>query len=77
MIFDKIKEIVVEQLGVNEEEITMESSFTGDLGADSLDIFQIVMAIEEEYGIDVAENDTDKIKTVGDAIRYIESKMDN
>ncbi|HCC06895.1 MAG TPA: acyl carrier protein [Clostridiales bacterium] len=76
MIYDKIKEIIIDQLGVNGEEITMEASFTDDLGADSLDVFQIVMAIEEEFDMEVAENDAEKIKTVGDAVKYIESKTE-
>ncbi|HAN09176.1 MAG TPA: acyl carrier protein [Clostridiales bacterium] len=75
MIFDKIREIIIDQLGVNADEITLEASFD-DLGADSLDVFQIVMAIEEEFDMEVAENDAEKIKTVGDAVKYIESKTE-
>ncbi len=76
MIFEKLKEIIVEQLGVNVEEITMESSFTDDLGADSLDLFQIIMEIESEYDIEVGEGDAEKIKTVGDAVKYVEAKTE-
>ena len=71
MTFDKIREIIAEQLGIAADTITMESSFVDDLGADSLDIVSLIMAIEEEFGIEFAEDDADKIKTVGDAVNYI------
>lgn len=71
MAFDKIREIIAEQLGVDADSITMETSFIDDLGADSLDIVSLIMALEEEFGIEFAEEDTDKIKTVGDAVNYI------
>ena len=71
MTFDKIREIIAEQLGIDAETITMESSFVDDLGADSLDIVSLIMAMEEEFGIEFAEDDADKIKTVGDAVNYI------
>ena len=76
MIFEKIKEIVVDQLGVNGDEVTMESNFTDDLGADSLDTFQLVMGMEEVFGIDIAEEDAEKIKTVADAVKYVEEKTE-
>jgi acyl carrier protein len=63
----------VEQLGVDEEEVTQEASFTDDLGADSLDIVELVMAFEEEFGIEIPDEDAEKISNVRDAISYIES----
>ncbi len=71
MTFDKIQEIIAEQLGIDADSITMESSFVDDLGADSLDIVSLIMAMEEEFGVEFAEEDADKIKTVGDAVNYI------
>ncbi len=71
---DKITEIIVEQLGVKPEEVTPEASFVDDLGADSLDTVELVMALEEEFGIEIPDEDAEKIQTVGDAIRYIEDK---
>ena len=70
----KVKEIVVQQLGVNEEEVTEEASFVEDLGADSLDIVELVMAFEEEFNIEIPDEDAEKITTVGQAIEYIQSK---
>ncbi len=71
MVFEKIQEIIAEQLGIDADSITMDSSFVDDLGADSLDIVSLIMALEEEFGIEFAEEDTDKIRTVGDAVNYI------
>lgn len=71
MVLEKIKEIIVAQLGVNEEDINLETSFIDDLGVDSLDLFQLVMEFEDAFGISV-EN-PENIKTVGDAVKYIES----
>jgi acyl carrier protein len=71
---DRIKAIVAEQLGVAEDEVTPEASFTDDLGADSLDIVELVMAIEEEYGIEIPDDDAEKIQTIQDAITYIEER---
>lgn len=71
---DKITEIIVEQLGVKPEEVVPEASFVDDLGADSLDTVELVMALEEEFGIEIPDEDAEKIQTVGDAIRYIEEK---
>jgi acyl carrier protein len=69
---DKVKSIIVEQLGVDEEEVTMEASFTDDLGADSLDIVELVMAFEEEFGIEIPDDDAEKISTVKNAVDYID-----
>ena len=70
-IFDKIKEIIVEQLGVTEDAVTSESSFIDDLGADSLDIVELIMALEEEFDIEIPDTDAEKIVTVGDVVEYI------
>ena len=71
-IFDKLKELVVDQLGVEEDEVTMEASMQDDLGADSLDLVDLVMSVEEEFGVKVADEDLENIKTVGDIVDYIE-----
>lgn len=68
----RVKDLVVEQLGVNPEQVTAEASFIDDLGADSLDTVELVMAFEEEFGIEIPDEDAEQITTVGDAIRYIE-----
>jgi acyl carrier protein len=73
--FDKIKQIIVDQLGVDESEVTMEASFIDDLGADSLDTVELVMALEEEFGIEIPDEDAEKIVNVSDIIKYIESKQ--
>lgn len=73
MNFDKLKELVVEELGVEESEVTMEAKFTDDLGADSLDLFELVMAIEDEFGVKIPNEDLANIKTVKDALEYIEA----
>ncbi len=70
-IFSKVKDIVVEQLGVDEEEVTEQASFVDDLGADSLDIVELVMALEEEFDLEIPDEDAEKIATVGDAVNYI------
>ena len=74
--FDKIKQIIVDQLGVDESEVTMEASFIDDLGADSLDTVELVMALEEEFGIEIPDEEAEKISTVADAIKYIEEHTD-
>ena len=71
----KVKEIIVNQLGVNEDEVTPEASFVDDLGADSLDIVELVMAMEEEFGTEIPDEDAEKIRTVGEAVSYIEQKQ--
>ena len=70
-VFDKIKEIIVEQLGVAENSVTEEASFIDDLGADSLDIVELIMAIEEEFNIEIPNTDAEKVVTVGDVVEYI------
>lgn len=73
---DRVKELVVEQLGVDAEEVTEEASFIDDLGADSLDIVELVMAFEEEFDLEIPDEDAEKISTVGDAIQYIKEKTE-
>ncbi len=73
---DKVKSIIVEQLGVDADEVTPEASFTDDLGADSLDIVELVMAFEEEFGIEIPDEDAEKIGRVQEAVSYIESQAD-
>jgi acyl carrier protein len=70
---EKVREIVAEQLGVDVDEVTEEASFIDDLGADSLDTVELVMALEEEFGIEIPDEDAEKITTVKEAIQYIES----
>jgi len=69
---DKVKAIIVEQLGVEESEVTNSASFTDDLGADSLDIVELVMAFEEEFGIEIPDEEAEKISTVNEAVSYID-----
>ena len=71
---EKVTEIIVEQLGVKPEEVTPEASFVDDLGADSLDTVELVMAFEEEFGVEIPDEDAEKIQTVGDAVKYIDEK---
>ena len=73
-IEDKVKEIIVDQLGVEAEQVKPEASFIDDLGADSLDTVELVMAFEEEFDLEIPDEDAEKIKSVGDAINYIKSK---
>ncbi len=73
-IAERVKNIVVEQLQVSAEQVTEDAKFVEDLGADSLDQVELVMALEEEFGADIADDDAEKLTTVGDAIKYIESK---
>ena len=70
----RVKEIIVDQLGVDEKEVTLEAKFIDDLGADSLDLVELVMALEEEYDTEITDEDAEKIQTVGDAIEYIKSR---
>ena len=71
-LFDEVKEIVVEQLNANPDEVKEDSKFVEDLGADSLDVVELVMALEEKFGIEIPDEDAEKIQTVGDAVKYIE-----
>jgi len=71
----KIKAIIAEQLGVKPEEVTDQAKFVEDLGADSLDTVELVMALEEEFGIEIPDEDAEKLTTVGDAMKYIEEKV--
>ena len=71
-IEEQVKSIVAEQLGVKEEEVTNDASFVDDLGADSLDTVELVMAFEEEFGIDIPDEDAEKMETVSDATKYLE-----
>lgn len=73
MVFEKVKEIIIEQLGVEEDDVTMESSFIDDLGADSLDIVELIMALEEEFDLEIPDEEAEKIATVGDVVHYIRS----
>jgi len=73
-ISDKVKKMVVDHLGVDEAKVTDEANFIDDLGADSLDTVELVMAFEEEFGSEISDSDAEKILTVGDAIKFIESK---
>lgn len=72
-IIDKVKSVIVEQLNVDEDVVTEDASFIDDLGADSLDIVELVMALEEEFGISIPDEQAESIKTVGDAIAFIEA----
>lgn len=71
MIFNKVKGIIAEQLGIEEDEITMEASFLDDLGADSLDLVELIMALEEEFDMEFPDEDAEKVATVGDVVEYI------
>ena len=73
--FDRVKKVIVEQLDVAEEEVTPTASFVDDLGADSLDVVELVMGLEEEFEIEIPDEDAEKLRTVGDAIGYLNSKM--
>ena len=73
-IFEKVKEIVIDRLGVTEDTVTNEASFVDDLGADSLDIVELVMALEEEFEIEIPDEDAEKVVTVGDVVEYLKDK---
>ena len=74
-VFEKVKEIIVEQLGVAEDTVTQEASFIDDLGADSLDIVELIMALEEEFDIEIPDSDAEKVVTVGDVVEYIKDHV--
>jgi acyl carrier protein len=71
----KMKELIVQQLGVSESEVVPGAKFVDDLGADSLDLVELVMALEDEYGIEISDEDAEKIVTVGDALKYIQERV--
>ena len=73
-IADRVNEIIVEQLGVNPDQVTPEAKFIEDLGADSLDTVELVMAFEEEFGAEIPDEDAEKLQTVGDVVKYIEER---
>ena len=77
MEFEKLKKIIAEVLNVNEDEITMDTTFVDDLGADSLDVFQIIMGIEEEFDIEIENEEAEKIVTVSDAVEQIKNALNN
>lgn len=72
--FDRVKKVVVDQLEVSEEEVTPNASFVDDLGADSLDVVELVMALEEEFDVEIPDEDAEKIASVGDAVTYVDEK---
>ena len=72
---DKVKQTIMDKLGVGADEVTLEASFTEDLGADSLDTVELVMAFESEFDIEISDDDAEKLTTVGDAITYLKEKM--
>jgi acyl carrier protein len=72
---ERVAEIIVEQLGVSRDEVVSEASFIDDLGADSLDIVELVMAMEEEFDIEIPDDDAEKIQTIGDAIAYLKERL--
>jgi acyl carrier protein len=77
MVFDKVKEIIVDQLGVDADDVTMEASFLDDLGADSLDIVELIMALEEEFDLEIPDEEAEKFPTVGDVVEYIKEHSEN
>ena len=75
-IFEKVKKIIVEQLGVAETSVTMEASFIDDLGADSLDIVELIMALEEEFDMEIPDEDAESFVTVGDVVKYVKEHVE-
>ena len=75
MVFEKLREILADELELSEDEITMESDLVEDLGADSVAVVDLIMSIEDEFGVEVPDEDVEKVKTIGDAVRYIEAKI--
>lgn len=77
MVFDKVKKIIVDQLDVEEDKVTEAASITDDLGADSLDVVDLVMSFEEEFDLEIPDDQVEKIKTVGDIVKFIEEKVED
>lgn len=75
-MFEKIRTKIAEQLGIDEDEITLESEFVEDLGADSLDLVELIMALEEEFDMEIPDEDAEKIVTVGDVVEYVKSRVE-
>ena len=75
MVFEKVRDILVEQLDVEEDKISMEASIIDDLGADSLDVVDLVMSLEDEFGVEIPDDQVENIKTVGDIVKYIEENV--
>jgi acyl carrier protein len=71
--FERVKKIIVDRLGVDESKVTLEASFKEDLGADSLDVVELVMELEDEFDLEISDEDAEKISTVGEVVKYIES----
>jgi acyl carrier protein len=71
-VYDRVRSIVAERLGVDEEKVTMDAEFIGDLNADSLDLVEVIMAMEQEFDLEIKDEDAENIRTVGDAVKYIE-----
>ncbi|HSV31300.1 MAG TPA: acyl carrier protein [Atribacteraceae bacterium] len=74
-VFSKVKEIIVDQLGIDDEDVLPDASFIDDLGADSLDVVELIMAFEEEFDIEIPDEDAEKITNVSEAVEYIDSKL--
>lgn len=73
-LFERVRDVIVRELSVPESKVTEEATFDGDLSADSLDVVELVMALEDEFDVEIPEEDAEKIRTVGDAVRYLEAK---
>ena len=73
-LFEKVRDVIVRELSVPESKVSEEATFDGDLSADSLDVVELVMALEDEFDVEIPEEDAEKIRTVGDAVRYLEAK---
>ncbi|SHH41852.1 acyl carrier protein [Clostridium collagenovorans DSM 3089] len=76
MVFERVKAIIVEHLSVNEDEVTLDASFVDDLGADSLDVVEFIMALEEEFDMEIPDEAAEKVATVGDVIEYIKTRVE-
>lgn len=75
-VFDRMKKIIVEQLGVDEADVTPQASFVEDLNADSLDLVELIMSLEEEFNLEISDEDAEKIHTVGDALEYVQEHLE-